>query len=194
MARFRGGGLEKGIANDLQKKIYRKLARGIQEAAINTMNGLAEAGPTWSGEFAASWRFVAEGESGGDPGNLGDLYKYSKKDIRVTTIEKHINRGVNRFQFINTSPHANEAIDGVQGTFIRPSDPPIASAKLELGDERSNPSFRHEIGNKLPSSTSLEEAPAARTAEPDWYITYTKGGGLQLDLGRGFSAGFKGEF
>ena len=194
MARFRGGGLEKGIAKDLQKRMNRALARGIQESAIRTMNGLAEAGPTWSGEFAASWRFVAAGESGGAPGRPGDLYKYSRKDIRVTTIERHINRGVTRFQFVNTSEHANEAIDGRQAVFTRPSDPPIASAKLELGDGRDNPSLRYQIGGKLPDSVDLKDAPAARTAEPDWYITYTQGGGLSLDFGRGFSAGFKGEF
>lgn len=191
MARFKGGGMEKSIANKLMKVIERKTAQGIQQFAIDSMNALVEAGPAWSGEFSASWRFIPEGGSPGESGQDGKIYNYSKKDARVTTIEKYIRAGINKFQIVNTASYANLAIDAEIGTFVRPQDiDPLKDPTL--GDERDNPSLRFQIGGEI--SGSLEEAPAARTAEPDWYLTYLRGGGLQRDLKRGFSVGFKASF
>jgi len=201
--RVRKGGMEGSIAKELDKRITRATARGIQEFAINTMNSLAKAGPTWSGEFSASWRFVPEGSDPGGPGQEGKVYSYGKKDIRVTTIEKHMRAGARsgnkRFQIVNTAPHANLAIDAEIGVFRRDAaeargwpEPLAEKPKLKLGDERSNPGLRFEIG--APFDGSFDEAPASMTAEPDWYYTYILGGGLEKDLGRGFSAGFKESF
>jgi len=36
--------------------------------------------------------------------------------------------------------------------------------------------------------------PGTATAPLDWYINYTQGGGLTIDLRRGFSAGFVRSF
>jgi hypothetical protein len=196
MARFKGGGMEKSLANELMKKVNRKVAQGIQQFAITSMNALVEAGPAWSGEFSASWRFIPEGGDPGGPGQDGKVYAYGKKDVRVTTIEKYIKTGITKFQIVNTAPHANIAIDAEAGVLRRD----LAEAKgwpeplkdPELGDERNNPDLRFQIGGSF--SGSFDEAPASRTAEPDWYYTYVLAGGLQRDLGRGFSVGFEASF
>ena len=194
MAKFKGGGLEKSIAGELQKKINRALARGIQSAAIDVMNGLSEAGPAWSGEFSASWRFVPEGQAGGEPGPAGSVYQYSKKDLRITTVERYIKNGVSRFEFTNTSDHANIAIDGEQDTFVQKGEPikPNIFTGWRPADENGDqvPSLRGD----LESATFHDGAPGTATAPLDWYVTYTQGGGLTINLERGFSAGFKGEF
>lgn len=194
MARFGGGGLEKSIANDLMKGINRALARGIQEAAIETMNGLAEAGPAWSGEFSASWRLVPDGQSGGGPGPTGGVYRYSKKDIRVTTVEKYINAGVKKFQLVNTSDHANIAIDGEASTYIQKGEPVKPNKFTGWRPTDDNGDQIEHLRGDLDSATFQDGVPGTATAPLDWYITYTKGGELSVDFGRGFSAGFRGQF
>ncbi len=196
MARFKGGGMEKSLAKQLMKNIERKVAQGIQQFAITSMNALVEVGPAWSGEFSASWRFIPEGGDPGGPGQDGKIYTYSKKDARVTTIEKYIRSGITKFQIVNTALHANIAIDAEVGVLRRD----LAEARgwpeplktPELGDERNNPDLRFQIGGSF--SGGFDDAPASRTAEPDWYYTYILAGGLQRDLGRGFSVGFKASF
>jgi hypothetical protein len=187
MARFKGGGMEKSLAKRLMKSINREVAKGIQGSAISIMNGLVEAGPAWSGKFSASWRFIPEGGDPGGPGQDGEIYTYSKKNARVTTIEKYMKAGITKFQIVNTAPYANLAIDAEIGTFVRPDDSwPLK--KPTLGDERDNPSLRFEIGSDI--GARLEEAPAARTAEADWYYTYLSGGKFQQDLSKGFAFEF----
>lgn len=182
------------IAEKIKNEIGRSVSSGMQSFAIQAMNDLAEAGPVWSGEFAASWRFVPAGQDGGAPGQGGSIYRYSKKDIRITTIEKYFKAGVRKFQIVNVSSHANFAIDQDTSSFIRPDDPPIDPSRLQLGDERNNPSLRYEIGFQYPPGTRLQDAEASRTADPDWYYTYVKGGQLNLVLNRSIKRGFETEF
>jgi hypothetical protein len=194
MAKFKGGGLEKGIANDLMKQINRQLARGIQGAAIETMNGLAKEGPAWSGEFSASWRFVPEGQSGGGPGPSGGVYEYSKKDIRITTVERYINSGVKKFRFINTSEHANVAIDGEVSTFKQVGEPVKPNKFIGWRPTNDNGDQTLHLRGDLDGAGFGDGNPGTATAPLDWYINYTQGGGLTIDLRRGLSAGFVGRF
>jgi hypothetical protein len=176
---------KKSAANELRRQINRKLADGIQGAAIQIMNGLAEAGPAWSGEFSASWRFVPEGQSSGGPGPSGSVYQYSKKDIRVTTVERYINIGTERFELINTSEHANIAIDVEESTFVQVGDP--VKPNTFTGWRPANPHLRGD----LDSAGFGDGTAGTATAPLDWYITYTQGG-LPVDLRKGFSANFRG--
>lgn len=172
---------------EFAKQLRREIARGIQGSAIEIMNGLAEVGPAWSGRFSASWRFIPEGGDPGGPGSDGKIYRYNKNDLRIDLVERYMRGGITKFQIVNTAPYANLAIDAEIGTFVRPDDSwPLK--KPTLGDERDNPSLRFEIGSDI--SGRLEEAPAARTAEADWYYTYLRGGKFQQDLGKGFSFEF----
>jgi hypothetical protein len=191
MARFKGGGLEKSIASKLAADINNRLAVSIQESAVAITNGLAEAGPAWTGEFAASWDVVPEGQAARQPRSSGgQLYQYTKRNFPASRFQKALERGVTQFQVINTSPHAAQAMDEVTDIFTRPDSDPIKTP--ELGDYRPRPSFRYEIGGSF--AGLLKDAPAARTAEPDWFYTYAKGGSLQLDVRRGIELGFKSNY
>ena len=183
-----GGGLEKSIASQLAKKINKVVAASIQESAVAIANGLVEAGPAWSGEFAASWDVVLEGESSRTSRSPGDnLYVYTRRNFPRSRFEKALNANKTKFSIVNFSSHAAEAIDETEAYFARPNNDPIKTP--ELGTGRNNPSFRYEIGGSF--GGSLEEAPAARTAEPDWFYTYTQGGPLEVDLRRGVELAFK---
>lgn len=179
---------------EFAKQLRREIASGIQSAAIEIMNGLVEVGPAWTGKFSASWRFIPKNGDPGGPGPDGQIYRYTKNDLPIYTVERYMRGGgtgkgtqitsVKEFQIVNTAPYANSAIDAEMDYFIRP-DEGYPLKDPELGDERNNPSLRWDIGGSF--SGRFEEAPASRTAEPDWYGTYIYGGGLQRDLGRGFS-------
>jgi|Laugresu1bdmlbsd_1035121.scaffolds.fasta_scaffold00191_14 hypothetical protein len=188
---------------EFAKQLRREIASGLQGAAIEIMNSLAEKGPAWSGRFSASWRFVPEGADPGGPGPDGQIYRYSKKDVRIDLIERYMRGGKTgastiiadqtQFQIVNTTTYANIAIDVDEGVLRRDYAETAEPLKEPtLGDGRDNPSYRYDIGANF--SGSLEEAPAARTAEPFWYQTYYEGGPLQRDLGRGFSIGLKASF
>jgi hypothetical protein len=191
VASYRARNLRRN-AEEQEKILTRLIARSIQEVAVRSMNGLAEAGPAWSGEFAASWGFSPAGQrpqiaDGGSTGPEG-VKKYTKNDAPVRRIERYLANGVSRFNIVNVSDHAEEAVDGKRGKFVRPNNAPIKEKALELGTARDNPSFRHEIGDSF--NGQLRDAPAARTAEQDWLDNYVKGGPLQKDLADGVSFAF----
>lgn len=181
--------IERSLGEQMKKDALRATARGIQEFAVQSMNTLAQQGPAWSGEFSASWGFAPEGVTPNTPGTTGRIYKYTKNDVPIREVERYINDGVTRFSIVNTSPHANIAIDAERAVFK--NDGKIPLKEQEFGEGREQPSLRYEIGATVgPDSDSS----ASRTAEEDWYLTYLLGGGLQKDLGNGFSAGFKSAF
>lgn len=182
---------EKSIANQIEKDINKKIARGIQEFAIKSMNTLAQRGPAWSGEFSASWGFAPQGLTPNTAGTTGKIYKYTKNDVPISYVERYIKDGYTQFAIVNTATHANEAIDGTRAVFRHPGFDAIK--ERELGDGRDQPSLRYEIGGVFQGSDP-GEAPASRTADPDWYYTYLQGGGLQVDLKSGFSIGFQASF
>lgn len=184
-ARFQAAA-EKSIANQIRRDAERRLARGIQEFAVNSMNTLAQKGPAWTGEFSASWGFAPEGRTPNTPGTTGRIYKYTKNDVPVRDVERFVRDGVTRFSIVNTSPHAEIAIDEEKGVFKNDGSTPLK--ERELGSGRDQPSLRYDIGEIV---TQESESSASRTADPDWYTTYLLGGGLQKDLSVGFSFGFE---
>jgi hypothetical protein len=196
MAKFRGGGLEKGIAKDLMQGINRAIAKGIQGAAVEITNGLVDAGPAWSGEFSASWDVVVEGQSGAPPRDKGRIYRYTKRNFPLSRYEKALNSGRSSFQVVNSAPHAGIAIDQDLAIYTHPNDSDPLKDPIEFGfrpmdaDGEQEPSLRYDVS----MWHSNEKPNAMITAEPDWYYTYTEGGALKKDLGRGVSIGFKESF
>jgi hypothetical protein len=175
-----------------ERDLRRLVARSVQEFAIRSMNGLAEAGPAWTGEFASSWGFAPAGQTPqiSEAKSASGIKKYTKNDAPVRKIEGYLDKNISKFNIVNTSDHAEEAVDGKRARFIRFDNDPIKdSNSIELGDGRDNPSLRPEIGG--PFSGSLEEAPAARTAKSGWFETYISGGPLQRDLVAGVEFAFR---
>jgi hypothetical protein len=186
-AKFRAQA-EKSIAGQIKRDIDRKVARGVQEFAVKSMNSLAQAGPAWTGEFSASWGFAPEGVQPQTPGITGRVYKYTKYDVPIRYVENLIKNGVARFSISNTSPHASIAIDESTGVFER-SGVPIKIDDWEFGDADPRPGLRYDIGNSVDQDDP--DANSSRTAPPDWYANYLLGGAFQKDLSVGFSFGFE---
>ena len=179
---------EKSIANQIEKETNKRLARGIQEFAVRSMNELAKQGPAWTGEFSASWGFAPEGRTPQTPGTTGKIYKYTRNDVPVRDLERFIRDGVTRFNIVNTSPHAAIATDQEEATFRPPSEDSVPIGDVvKFGTSRpSTEHFRYEIRYE-----EGEDVTSQITAERDWFKTYLEGGGLQKDLRVGFSFGFE---
>lgn len=176
--------------DELEKKLMlrKRLASAVQNAAIQVMNGLAEAGPAWTGEFSASWGFAPAGTTPSTPGTTGKIYRYTKKDVPLRDVEFYLKNGIERFNIINTSRHAAIAIDEEDSMFAPPSYQmyPIGDV-VKFGTGRPSGDhlrwqIRYEPGEDITSQI---------TAPKDWFPTYVKAGKLERDLQLGVSFGLK---
>jgi len=174
---------EKSELAEIAKDVIRKTARTLQEFAVLSMNELAERGPARTGEFSASWGFAPAGVTPVTPGTTGRIYKYTKNDVRVTDVERHLKNGVTRFSIVNTSDHASIAVDEESASF-KFKDTTLK--EIEYGTGRYQQSFRYEIGDQ----SSPGKGSASRTADPFWFQLYSDGGFLQRDLSTAVSLGF----
>jgi len=158
---------------DLMRDAYAWKNNATRRAAKEIMNGLAEAGPNWSGEFQDSW--VAHAPSGGSGSGS---YPYSLSDIpTLPTTKKQVER---KTQFIieNIAYHAPIALDLVdlpKEAFIFPGQGPQGDI-VERG-QRPDTGKRGEIEPGRGDSRS--------TAPLFWYQLFIKGGKMQKALERG---------
>lgn len=180
-----------GLAKEVQRMISGPVANAVREAGLEIVNQLADAGPAWSGKFSASWDIIAPGGTARKRESIGSVYKYTRRNFPLKRFENALNSrntaNTIKFSIVNSASYAAFALDQDKAVFIRPDNNPVKINAVELGNGRDQPSLRHEIGG--PFSGSLEEAPAARTAEPDWFEIYVAFA-LQRALGVGVSRGF----
>lgn len=187
--------IAKSLATEAAKDARKALAKSIQEFAIKSMNGLAQAGPAWTGEFSQSWVFVSENEPAQSltaGGSIG-IGKYGRQDAPLQKIESALKNKKYRFQIVNTSPHAAIAIDEEEAMFAPPKDQPDPiKVPVQYGigrPDQEHPRWQiKDISNAGPD----DEITSQITAERDWFTTYTKGGQLQKDLSDGVRLGFNG--
>lgn len=186
LSRLRSG-IQSRAEKELREDINKRLARGIQEWAVQSMNTLAQAGPAWTGEFSASWGFAPEGLMPSTPGTTGKIYKYTKNDVTLREVQAFVRDGVTRFSIVNTSPHAAIATDQEEARFFPPDGFPAPIGDVvAFGTSRpSTEHLRYEIRYE-----EGEDVTSQITAEQDWFATYLEGGGLQQDLNIGFTRGF----
>jgi hypothetical protein len=189
-------GLQSIAAKKFEKDLDREVAQLVQASAVEICNGLAQAGPAWTGEFASAWDVVRVGTAGRPPreGGGGSLYNYTVSNFPLKRFENAIYIERRRaqdikFEVVNSSQHASIALDLEEGIFLRPEEPPIKPIIQEgwrpQDAEGQDLNFRWQVG----SSYSADDPNAAITAPKDWFITYSSGGYLQRDLGRGISLG-----
>lgn len=175
------------IAKKLEKDARKKLATMIQGAAVEITNGLAQAGPAWTGAFSASWDVVEAGKPGKATRAEGGVYRYTARNFPVSRFENALENKKVRFEVINTSPHADIAIDREESTFMRIGEPVKEIVKEgfrpKSGDGEQEPHFRGDVS----IGYTQENPNASITAELDWFETYAAGGGLQRDLSYGAS-------
>ena len=137
------------------------------------MNGLADAGPNWSGEFQDSW--VASAASGG---SSGGAYPYTLSDIPKLPATKRETQRVTKFVIQNLAPHAAIALDLVdvpREQFRYPGFSPQGDVVA-----RGNRPENGKRGAIEPGTGN-----ARSTAPLDWYPLFADGGKMQKALERG---------
>jgi hypothetical protein len=155
----------------LEKDAYNWVNNLARSSAKEILNGLADAGPEWSGEFKDSWVADAPGAGTG-----GGTYPYSLSDIPKLPATKKEAARRTKFVLFNTAPHAAIAMDLVDvpaGDFKQ-----VGYPRGEVVARGSRPASgkRGEVSGKG-NSTS--------TAPLDWYPLYVEGGKMQKALERG---------
>lgn len=202
--RFSGsrGGMEKSIAKELTKGMAREISKGVRNAAVEICNGLAEAGPAWSGRFSASWDVIP---AGGTPRRrripeLSSVYEYTYRNFPLRVFEPSIvnmlmKGGKITWEIVNTADYAAQALDEAEGNFYRPDDFPIKLIVKEgfrpynFAEGYQEEHYRWQLsdGPRFDKDGNPVEPDSAITAEKDWLQTYGLGGGLQKDLKRGMT-------
>jgi hypothetical protein len=179
-----------GIAKQIGRDINKKLAQAIQESAVEITNGLAEAGPAWTGTFSSAWDVVPAGGQGKPPRGGGRVYRYDRRNFPVSRFQRSLERGNNRFEIVNTAPHAAIALDQEEDIFAPPADQPYPVGdvvKFGTGRPRGE-HLRYEISDVADNPD--EEVTSQITAEKDWFPTYSAGGALSRDLRVGVDRAF----
>lgn len=161
---------------DLERDAYNWANNLARSAAKEIMNGLAEAGPNWSGDFQDSW--VAFAPSGGAGSGS---YPYKLNNIPKLPATKREAQRVTKFIISNVAPHAAIAMDLVdvdRSQFRYPGFPP--QGDVVARGSRPASGKRGEI-----TAGQGNDRNARSTAVLDWYPLFVQGGKMQKALERG---------
>lgn len=164
--------------SSLAESTKKKINLVIRRAALEIMNGIAEAGPNWSGEFRGSYVCTAIG-TGAKQASSGS-YPYTLKNIpQLSTTVRELSR-FNRLEIGNQADHAEIAMDMQPAVFETTTSPegPIVGR----GFRPVSPHLRPDLN---PVRTEDHPKPGRITAPVDWLPNYLKGGGLQENLSAG---------
>ena len=163
----------KFLVNDIKQATI----QAAQEAAVDIMNSLAEAGPIWTGKFSSAWYAVPDGGSPGGSRSEGKVYKYDRRNVPVTRF-----KAGTLYRIVNGMDYASQAQD------LDPFDP---RKELTTGTIRPDKLIRGQRPAGGRRGELLEGGEGNRATAPlDWYMTYINGGALQKDLGTGVKRGF----
>jgi len=158
----------------LVKDIEDATRRAAQSAAVQIMNGLAKAGPAYTGKFSSAWYAVPKGSSVGGPRGSGRIYTYTKRNVPLARF-----KAGTWYEIKNGSDYAAEAMDLV------PYIPEVfrrqAPVKPQQYGSRPEGGRRGEVSGSGGNTS---------TAPLDWWARYNAAGQLQADLAQGFRAGF----
>jgi hypothetical protein len=158
---------------DLERDAYSWLNNAARRSAKEIMNGLADAGPEWSGEFKDSWVAFAPGSGVGS-----GSYPYKLSDIPKLPATKREATRKTKFVIQNIAPHAAIAMDLVdvpREEFRFPGQGP--QGEIVARGTRPDNGKRGEV--------SSGGGDARSTAPLNWYPLYVQGGKMQKALERG---------
>lgn len=166
----------------LVKDMKKLVTASARSAAVEIMNGLAEAGPAYSGQFSSAWYAVEPGQQPGGPRSAGGhIYKYDLRNVPALRLKAGV-----YYEIVNGTSYAPQALDLAEGVFRTQYD-----NEGNILDPVKDPVA---VGTRTGSrrgQVSSGAGFAVSTAPLDWYVTYTNGGALQRDLGNGVKIGFR---
>jgi hypothetical protein len=156
---------------DIERDAYKWANNLARNAAKEIMNGLADAGPEWSGDFKNSWVADAPGAGTGT-----GSYPYSLNQIPKLPLTLREAKRKTKFVIYNSAPHAPIAMDLKDvpaGEFKQ-----VGYPRGEVVARGSRPAVgrRGEVSGK---------GNATSTAPLDWYPLFVEGGKMQKALERG---------
>ena len=164
--------MAKNLERDLLRDAYAWVNSAARNSAKEIMNGLADAGPEWGGEFKDSW--IAHSPSAG---SKEGSYPYTLNDVpRLSATKKEATR-VTKFIIENVAKHAPIALDLVdvpREQFRNPGYGPQGEVVATGG--------RPERGKR---GDVTGEGNSSSTAPLDWYPLFAEGGKMQKALERG---------
>lgn len=153
---------------ELTQATRQRVANQLREGALETLSTLQDIGPAYSGEFSESWVVETNAASRPGPGGVPILLPSPQgRDLRRLG-----------YTILNTSDHADEAMDLVAGEWITPEYAPLKPL-IQQG-KRVGRGRTDVIGG---------DGEAGYTAPPDWWRTYAQGGQFTDDVQRGFRVG-----
>lgn len=158
----------------LVKDIEEATVRAAQAAAVQIMNGLAQAGPAYTGAFSSAWYAVADTGTAGGPRGVGRIYRYDKRHVPITRFKPG-----NWYKIVNGASYADVAMD------LAPYIPEVFKRQASVKPQRT--------GTRPQGGRRGEVDGAGRntsTAPLDWWVVYNAAGQLQADLAKGFRTGF----
>ena len=157
---------------ELERDAYKWINNISRSAAKEIMNGLADAGPAWSGEFRDSWvAFAASGGAG------SGSYPYTLSDIPQLPLTKREAARKVKFTIENVAPHkliALDLADVPREEFRYPGFPPVGDVVA-----RGTRPATGKRGVVSGSGNSRSTAPL------NWYPLFVRGGKMQKALERG---------
>jgi hypothetical protein len=173
------------VFKEVKKDLRKSATDSIRNTAVEIMNDLVIQGPAYSGGFSSAWYTVIPGTEPGGVRREGSQYKYTLRNVP----KRRFAEG-KYYEIVNGADYAPQALDLEEGVFfsqrdsngelIEPVKAPVIGGKgrgTRTGRKRGN--------------VSSGGGDAISTAPLDWYVNYTKGGGMTRALEQGVELGFR---
>lgn len=152
------------LAKKIEAGFLAPLIVGVARSAQAVVKDLQEKGPAWSGEFSNSWEIASASKVSSGSGSPGAAQRLLAP---ILTVDEFKFKPVVKYYIANKAPHADVALDLVEGSYRYPGFEPLKEA--ERGNRISG------IRGDLSTSST---GPNRRTAPLDWYTTYLRGGAI----------------
>ena len=134
---------------------------GVAQSAQGVVKDLQEIGPAWSGEFSNSWEIASASKVSSGTGATGAPQRLLAP---ILTPSEYKFKPTIKYYIANKAPHADIAMDLVEGRFYPNGEPKAPRHVVASG---TRPSGLHKRGAVQPG-----EGKATSSAEQDWYARY----------------------
>ena len=165
-------------AEDIEGIVFYAFKVGIQRSAEKIVKDLQARGPAWTGEFANSWEIASSSKVSGGTGSPG-----APKPVKapLLTNDEFKFKPEVKYYIANKAPHADYALDRIEGRFFVPKDQEQRNAAAAAGktiETGSRPDTPHRRGD----ITGAGGGNATSSAPLDWYATYINGGEIDKTI------------